>query len=76
MFHTVNVFESLQLLEKLLPTKPDEPGIGPEDEEVDMIDMEGTRGFESGGRKDAYNEDDSDDDEGMAGGHRVGCAQQ
>ena len=39
------------------------------------MDQEGTRGFDTGARRDAYNEDDSDD-EGMGGGQRVGCAHQ
>lgn len=41
-----------------------------------MIEQEGTRGFDTGARRDAYHEDDSDDDEGMGGGQRVGCAHQ
>ena len=61
-----------QKLEALLPSKPDEPVVDNEAEEVDMIDFEGTRGAE-GGQKEAYHDSDDDDDEPRGG---MGCAHQ
>ena len=63
---------SLQKLESLLPSRPDEPVISEDMEEVNMIEYEGTRGGEDG-HKEVYDESDEED---IAGGHRVGCAHQ
>lgn len=39
-----------------------------------MIDIEGTRGADGGGRSEAY--DDSDEDDDGPHGQRIGCQQQ
>lgn len=52
--------------------KPDQPRIGEEVEEVDLVEFESTKGSE-GRVREAY--EDSDEEE-YSGGHRVGCAHQ
>ena len=59
----------MQDLEKLLPAKPDTPTITDDMEEVNMIELEGTRGLEN------LLDSDDDEDDG-AHGHRVGCHHQ
>ena len=61
-----------QKLEALLPSKPDEPVVDNEAEEVHMIDFEGTRGAE-GSRREAYHDSGDEDDEPRGG---MGCAHQ
>ena len=63
------------MLIKLLPTKPDNPEIREDMEEVNMIDIEGTRSADTH-KSEVY--DNSDDDDGGGGmhGQRVGCQQQ
>lgn len=66
--------ENLKKLESLLPSRPDEPPISEDMEDVNMMEFEGTRGLgDDSHRGEAY--DESDDEDGP-GGHRVGCSQQ
>ena len=68
-----NSLHTHQKLEAFLPSKPGEPSLGPDVEEVDMVDFEGTRGAE-GRSREVYA--DSDDEDYHGGGQRVGCSHQ
>ena len=59
----------IQLLEKLLPTRPDRPEVNEEHEVVELHPYHGSSASGPG-------EDDDDDDEMGGGGPKVQCAHQ
>jgi DnaJ family protein A protein 2 len=71
--------DNVQMLEKLLPARqPHTIPVGDHVEEVDMVEFDPKMQNGSGSRREAYHEDDSDDDNGTEGGmpHHVQCAHQ
>ena len=74
LMYKSNIFSLIgfQTLETHLPTRPTQPTIPQESEEVYLMAEADSRGSDSQ-RREAYHEEDSDDDEN---GSHVRCAQQ
>lgn len=66
-----------QSLEALLPSRrPHVVPVGEHVDEVELIEFDPSAQNGTGSRREAYHEDDSDDEVGESGMHNVQCAHQ
>lgn len=56
--------------------RPHSTPVGDNVEEVELAEFDPSAQNGNGSRREAYNEDDSDDDDGPPGMHNVQCAHQ